>query len=255
MKKLWVLVLFAFLIIIFFPHNKEEKATLENPSFVYNDFRILINGDYFNYLTLNDSYEELGAKAYDGFLDISHLINVSYYFDGHQVSFVDTSVLGSYVVKYSVSLNGKSVSSSRVVIIEDIKGPSLKMPGTVTIDTNEAYNFNPLNGVTSSGDVTCDNTVLAKEGSYVVSCTALDKLGNVKKSKRLVKVISGIDFVYNGMLTIKFPLGDYSYYYSTDGISFKEASLNETVSDFDVVIARVYSNGKLVMTNTYNKRS
>ena len=51
-----------------------------------------------------EKYVDDGAKAYMNGQDISDDIIVSYYKNGRQVSFIDTRMVGEYIVRYDVSI-------------------------------------------------------------------------------------------------------------------------------------------------------
>ena len=259
-------IIFIILLVVFlcFRFTKKEEVTEKvlNTDVKASDLKIVLNGNYVEYINVNDEYRDLGASFIYKDEDLSDDLIVTYYSDGKQVSDIDTSLLSNYVIKYEIMVNGKVISASRVVIISDNKGPSISVPEKITITSNEALTFDVNDGVTvsdNSGDATvsCDNSLSILPGNYVITCKAKDGLGNESIRKRLINVIGGISFKYDKKLYIKFPTKDtYEYKYSLDnGRTFNKASSNEII---DIkqgnVIATIYENGNYVMSNTYYVR-
>ncbi len=256
-----MIILVAFLCFSF-TKKKEVTEKVLNTDIKANDLKIVLNGNYVEYVNVNDNYEDLGASIIYKGEDLSDDLIVTYYSDGKQVYDIDTSLLNSYVIKYEIKLDGKVISASRVIIVSDNKGPSISVPEKKIITSQEALVFDVNEGVTvsdNSGEATvsCDNSLSILPGNYVITCKASDNLGNESIRKRLINVVSGISFKYDGKLHIKFPIKDnYEYKYSLDdGKTFNSASSNEIVDiKHGNVIAIIYENGNYVMSNTYYVR-
>ena len=257
---IFLIILFAGNRLFSYLNMPEAKEVLQNENVKRDGFTLDINGDFVSYVGVNDEYKEKGALALADGKDISALVAISYYYNGHQVSFIDTSLIGSYVVKYEVSFDSKLKETTRVVIVFDNKKPRLVVPDTVTIMSNEVLGYDVSLGVKATDnsgnvDVRCENTLDIEPGNYKIKCVAFDGNGNMVSRNRLIKVISGISFEDNDDFFINYPPGNYTYMYSLDGgKSFKEASLKEKV-DFKKgsLIALVLENGKYKISATYYK--
>lgn len=237
------------------------KEIVQNTNVKNDGFTLNINGDYIIYTNLNEKYEEEGATAYIDGKNISDEIVVSYYQNDSQVTNINTASSGTYTVKYEVSSGGINKSVTRVVIVTDGKAPSLSVPDTVTITSDEVASYDVESGVVAtdnSGKVSfeCQNTLSMIPDDYVIKCSAIDSRGNVTTRNRLIKVVSGIKFDYNDELTITYPIDkekNYTYMYSLDnGKTWKEAKNKEVLSNVSGnVIALVLENGNYKMSSTY----
>ncbi len=252
---LFLILVFVFvaLFIVFKSLRKEDAK--ENFQIVEKSSGIIINGDYVTYVNIGDEYNEAGAIFYDENGNaISGKIEISYYDGNEQVFNIDTRYVNDYVVKYE--FNG--MMAKRVVIISDRISPKFEELKTKTITSLEAATYDVNDGVlamdnSSKTTVKCDNSIGTLPGNYLVICKATDPYGNVEVNKRLIKVIEGITFNYKNGLEIKFPKGSkYIYKYSLDGgNTFINCTNSELIHAEGSVIAAVYSNDELVMSNTY----
>lgn len=263
-----ITLIFIFLIILFigvkvinYINRPAAKEVLQNADVKQDGFTLVINGNFLTYVGINEKYEDAGAKAYKNGKDISSKIAVSYYMDDKQVSDIDTTNVGNYVVKYEV-YDGKVLKeATRVVVVKDNKAPRLTVPDTVTITSDEVMNYDVTEGVLAtdnSGNVKfeCDNNLTRKPGNYIVECIAEDNNGNKTMKKRLIKVVSGIEFEDGEKLKIKYPAGEgFTYKYSLDGgQTWKDASDIESLDVSGNVIALVLKNGEYKMSKTYYKK-
>ncbi|MBR3198946.1 MAG: hypothetical protein IKG27_02915 [Bacilli bacterium] len=248
-----LLSIILFYLIIKFLH---EKKTYEPYKKIQkSQANVVINGDYLTYVTLGEKYIEPGATVYLNGKKTSNKVITTYYDNGEQVFSIDTKYDGDYLVEYRY---GKNIAT-RAVIVCDRKIPEFNSVETKTITDLETVIYDVNEGVTAydnSGkvDVLCDNSLGSLPGNYVISCKAVDVFKNINTKKRLIKVIPGIKFNYRDNLEITFPKGEnYIYKYSLDsGKTFIDC--NQTTK-IDVnegsVIAAVYLNGELLMSNTY----
>ncbi len=119
-------------------NGKEEDVEItENPTGKIPDLNkedpvISLNGDSTVYVELNGAYKELGAvartKAGDA-LEYTTEIKKN----NEVVTSIDTSVEGTYVIKYETSSNEKTVSVERTVVV-------LQMIPVITMtESNETY--------------------------------------------------------------------------------------------------------------------
>ena len=263
-----ITLIFIGLIILFlgnkvlsYLNRPEAKEIVQNENVQSDGFTLTINGNFVTYVGINEEYEEEGAKAYFNGKDISSDVAISYYYDDKQISSIDTKKVGSYTVKYEVTNNQKLKEVTRVVIIADNNKPRLVVPDTVTITTDEVFNYDVSEGVLAtdnSGSVSfrCDNTLTNKASNYIIKCVAKDERGNETRKNRLIKVVSGIEFEDGDDLTIKFPEGEnYTYKYSLDdGKTWNDASKEEVLNVSGNVIALVLDDGVYKMSSTYYRK-
>lgn len=240
--------------------NRPEEI-VQNTNVKNDGFTLNINGEFVTYVEVNEKYNEEGAIASINGQNISDDIIVSYYQDDSQVSRIDTSIPSTYMAKYEVSSGGESKSVTRVVIVTDSKAPNLSVPDTVTITSDEVASYDIEDGVMvtdNAGEASfeCENTLSMVPGDYVIKCIARDSMGNETTRNRLIKVISGIEFNYDGKLTITYPTDkekNYTYMYSLDnGKTWKDASRKEILENVSGnVIALVLEDGNYKMSSTY----
>lgn len=263
-----ITLIFIGLIILFignkvfnYLNRPEAKEIVQNENVQSDGFTLTINGNFVTYVGINEEYEEEGAKAYFSGKDISSDVAISYYYDDKQISSIDTKKVGSYTVKYEVTNNQKLKEVTRVVIVADNNKPRLVVPDTVTITTDEVFNYDVSEGVLAtdnSGSVSfrCDNTLTNKASNYIIKCVAKDERGNETRKNRLIKVVSGIEFEDGDDLTIKFPEGEnYTYKYSLDdGKTWNDASKEEVLNISGNVIALVLDDGVYKMSSTYYRK-
>lgn len=263
-----ITLIFIGLIILFignkvfnYLNRPEAKEIVQNENVQSDGFTLTINGNFVTYVGINEEYEEEGAKAYFNGKDISSDVAISYYYDDKQISSIDTKKVGSYTVKYEVTNNQKLKEVTRVVIVADNNKPRLVVPNTVTITTDEVFNYDVSEGVLAtdnSGSVSfrCDNTLTNKASNYIIKCVAKDERGNETRKNRLIKVVSGIEFEDGDDLTIKFPEGEnYTYKYSLDdGKTWNDASKEEVLNVSGNVIALVLDDGVYKMSSTYYRK-
>ncbi len=111
------------------------------------------------------------------------------------VTYIDTTKIGIYTVKYTANIDGDDYSIERIVKVVDTTTPTITVtPTTETISiTNDTYNV--LSGVTAtdnSGDIpkitASTNLSLGQAGTYSITYTATDSSGNKKTAKRTVIV-------------------------------------------------------------------
>lgn len=254
-------------LIILFAINKTVKyvnrpeEVVQNTNVKNDGFTLNINGNFVTYVEVNGEYNEEGATASIDGQNISDDIIVSYYQNDAQVSRIDTSIPSTYIVRYEVASGGESKSVTRVVIVTDSKAPNLSVPDTVTITSDEVASYDIENGVMATDNAgeasfECENTLSMVPGDYVIKCIARDSRGNETTRNRLIKVISGIEFNYDGKLIITYPTDkekNYTYKYSLDnGKTWKDASRKEVLENVSGnVIALVLEDGNYKMSSTY----
>lgn len=191
---------------------------------IYSFFSIQLIGDSKIYLNVNDSYFENGYKA--TFLDKPYKnIDVT--------NNIDKTKVGSYYVKYSITLGFLKKSVKRKVFVVDNEKPiitlsgdeymylgrykSYEEPGYITKDNIDG-NITKKTIVTSNLDV---NTV----GVYEITYSVRDNVNNKRTVKRTVEVIennllaSNVDeFWFNDLfddVVLKYSETEYKYFEDT----------------------------------------
>lgn len=262
-----IITIIVISLIILFVINKtvryvnEPKEVIQNTNVENDDFTLSVNGDFVTYIEVNGEYTEKGATAFIDDQNVTEDIITSYYQNDAQVSHIDTSTSSTYIVRYEVASGGINKAAARVVIVTDNKKPSLTVPDAVTITSDEAASYDVESGVIATDNAgvasfECENTLSAIPGDYVIKCTARDSRGNETTRNRLIKVVSGIEFTYDGKLTINYPTDkekNYTYKYSLDnGETWKDASKKEILENIHGnVIALVLDDGNYKMSSTY----
>lgn len=168
---------------------------------------ITILGDNPTYLHIGDTYVDAGAKANDDLNgDVTSQIEI--------VSDVNTNIVGTYSVTYTVKDTSDNMSNAtRNVIVEDVSAPVITVLGDnpASVNVGETYSdagaiaMDDADGnVTSSILVTSDvNT--SEVGTYTVTYTVSDSSHNEATLSRTVNVIDNViptvSFGMNGNTT------------------------------------------------------
>jgi hypothetical protein len=165
---------------------------------------ITLIGDNPMMINQDSTYQELGAIIEDNVdRDLIGLINGT----------VDTSVVGEYLISYSVvDVEGnKAIVVTRKVIVIDITPPVVSLNGSASIDIDQDSTYIEL-GATVTDNVDADLTTMITgtvdssiAGQYVLSYNAIDAAGNeatvVKRTVSVIDIISpaitlnGDDFI------------------------------------------------------------
>jgi competence protein ComGC len=151
---------------------------------------IVLNGNATEYVELNGAYVEKGAQARDKDGQKINTIDIVIKKEGATVANIDSSTLATYIITYTAtdSINGKSSSVSRNVVIHDTQAPIVLVNGrnqSHTMVTAIGSTFNIPNAVVSdnSGEIltpTLIGTVDTSEsGSYELIYEAKDSSNNV----------------------------------------------------------------------------
>jgi len=137
-------------------------------------------------IPVGGTYHELGATVSDN-VD-SHLTAVI-------TGDVDTTKVGSYTVTYTATDRAGNIGTAkRVVKVIDRGAPVVTLIG-VTADIEVGENYSEL-GATVTDNVDTNLTAVitgdvdtTKVGSYTLTYTATDSVGNIGKTTRVVKVV------------------------------------------------------------------
>jgi hypothetical protein len=186
---------------------------------------ISLVGDNPQVIIVEDNYTELGATAndnYDGDLTANITIDDSD---------VNTSVIGSYIIEYSVTdTYGNTAEVNRTVNVVDNVSPVITLIGNATITLERAVDTYTELGATASdnydGNLTGNITINSSEvdvsvaGSYHVYYYVEDSSGNNDTETRTVNVVD----TTNPLITIHSPLDNATY---TDSSVSLQVSSNE----------------------------
>ena len=196
----FIAIIFILCLLVFFSFhlvskNKEKKQN-EAQYVVYEnkDINIKLRGDYIEYISLGDKYIEKGIVAKDKKNnDLSDTVSTVYYKNGKQVVSVDTDSLGGYLVEYTVLYDDKYQKADKTVIVVDNKAPKISFPKKTEISSSEALNYDLKKDVKVTDDsndvsLTLDGDLSSSPGDYIITYKAIDKSGNTKIKKRLIKV-------------------------------------------------------------------
>lgn len=190
-----VLILLVFVSLKIVSVNK-EKQRIKSQYVTYKNDKIdaMVAGEVIEYVSLGADYNEQGVIAYSLDTDISDDVIISYFKDGSQVELIDTDSIGNYLVEYIIMDDTNKKKIYKTVIVVDNKKPSITFPKKTVIKTEDVFNYDLEADVTSSDNsgkvkLTYDGILDEKEGSYVITYTAVDSAGNKVVKKRLIKVI------------------------------------------------------------------
>lgn len=192
----------------------------------------------------NQNYIDLGATSNDSVDgDLTSSIVVS--------SNVDTSVLGSYTVTYSVTNSrGRISTKSRTVIVEYTQIPIISLVGSSSISINYSDIYTDLGatGVSSyygniSNRIIVDNPVnTSVVSSYLIRYNLIDQSGNQAE-----QVTRTVNVIYTEIPVITL-LGD-SIVEVTQGDSYIDAGVSATSSYYGNITNQVITNN---LVNTSN---
>lgn len=192
-----ILVLSLLFFFAFYLANKNKKEeALEKQYVVYQDkdLDIKLKGDYVEYISLGDKYVEKGISVKDKKnKDLGDNVDVVYYKNGEQVFLINSAELGEYLVEYTVSYDNKYQKVDKVIIVIDDKAPKISFPKNTVLSSSETLNYDLKKDVKVSDNsgnatLTFDGTLSNSPGSYIITYKAVDKSGNEKIKKRLIKV-------------------------------------------------------------------
>ena len=158
---------------------------------------ITLNGSDPQIITLGNTYIESGAVAEDvedGILTDQIIIS--------GVSLINTNILGSYTVQYSVTdSSGNTTIVNRTVEVIDTTPPQLSLNGNSIISIEVGTTYNEL-GASATDNYDDNNTITstisisgsvntATLGSYTVSYNVSDSSGN--SASTLIRTINVVD--------------------------------------------------------------
>ena len=166
---------------------------------------IVINGSYIEYVEVNSTYEEKGAKAQTSTGQRIDNISIQIKQNNQEKTSVDTSQLLTYNVIYSATdTNGKTTSVTRTVIVRDSKAPTITFPTETTLIANQVNGYDLRQSVIVSDNYDTNTTLSINSGlsnlpgKYVVTYTAKDSSGNEITERRVIIVESTPTYIIKG---------------------------------------------------------
>lgn len=152
---------------------------------------------------VNTKFEDPGAEVYDNADGTFPIEGTSFYFGNEQVGFIDTSILGTYYVRYDYTDSSGNIAAGKVrqVEIVDTTAPVIKLKGENPYVIRYAY---PNVNYVEPGAVAIDNydeyvevkiegEVFGELGSYFIRYSAVDSNGNIAKTVTREVIIVDIE--------------------------------------------------------------
>lgn len=168
---------------------------------------IVINGSYIEYVEVNSTYEEKGAKAQTSTGQRIDNISIQIKQNNQEKTSVDTSQLLTYNVIYSATdTNGNTTSATRTVIVRDSKAPTITFPTETTLIANQVNGYDLRQSVIVSDNYDTNTTLSINSGlsnlpgKYVVTYTAKDSSGNEITERRVIIVESTPTYIIKGKI-------------------------------------------------------
>ena len=157
---------------------------------------LVLNGNYIEYVEVNETYIELGAKAMtsSGEEIDDEDISIQILYNNEETT-LTTTELKTYSVVYAVTDDaGRSTSATRTVIVRDSTAPTIIIPKDTNIHISELASFNIQRGIIINDNydanptLTVDSTLANIPGTYVITYTVTDSSGNQASERRVIKV-------------------------------------------------------------------
>ena len=174
-----------------------DSGTNLSNEFNENAPTIILNGSYIEYVEINDSYEEKGAKAISK--EGSEVeVNITYQENGREVGSIDVTKFSTYTVIYSAISDGYTSNITRTVVVRDTTPPDLIVPDPVELTIDQLFELNLLNGVSATDN--SGETINVETRGFdrlptdkIVEYKACDSHNNCTIKRRIVKVIKNED--------------------------------------------------------------
>lgn len=199
---------------------------------------LVLNGDYIEYVEVNDLYEEKGAIAKTSTGETIDNVSRQIKLNNVEKSSIDTSQLLTYNVIYSATdTNGKTTSATRTVIVRDTISPTITFPKETTIHVSEVAAFNTMQGVSATDNYSTTPTItvnssLAKiPGKYVITYIAKDSSNNETTERRVINVENTFEKYY---ATLEYLESTGTQYIMTDIVPSNDMGVMLKVSSADI---------------------
>lgn len=185
---------------------------------------LVLNGNYIEYVEVNDTYVEKGASAKSSTGETITNISKQIKLNNVEKSSIDTSQLLTYNIIYSVTdSNGLTTSATRTVIVRDTTAPSITFPTETTLYVNDVETFDVMNGVIATDNYTQNpvitvNSSLSKiPGKYIITYITKDTSNNETTERRVITVTDNFESLYTRIDYIESTGTQYidSKYYAT----------------------------------------
>ena len=167
---------------------------------------IALNGSYVEYVEVNSTYEEKGAKAQTSTGQRIDNVSIQIKQNNQEKTSIDTSQLLTYNVIYSATdTNGNTTSVTRTVIVRDSTSPTITYPTETILHVSEVADFNIMDGVSitdnhsTSPEITTNSSLASLPGNYVVTYTATDSSGNETTERRVINVNADFNKYYTNL--------------------------------------------------------
>lgn len=175
-----------------YEYSIEENIT--NKEITQDSPSLILNGTAILYVEINSDYEEKGAFVSSN-SNLNDDIVITYYDNGKEVAKIDTSMLKTYTVEYSVTDKDKNLTTviTRTVIIRDTEAPLIELPDKITINLEEANNYDLKKDVLISDNSNNNPTVEingfdTSSGEKIVKYKACDNSNNCNTKNRIIVV-------------------------------------------------------------------
>ena len=155
---------------------------------------IILNGDYIEYVEVNEIYKEKGAQAKSSTGEILNNISILKKYQNREISEIQTTSLNTYDIIYSTTDNGKTTTATRTVIVRDTIPPIITLPVETNLTTKQVAGYNLMDGVIINDNydenvtTTIDSSLSNLPGKYVITYEAIDHSGNKTTERRIINV-------------------------------------------------------------------
>ena len=162
--------------------------------------KLILNGNNEITVNMNDSYQDMGAKALaSSGTNITDQIVTKIYKNDQKVDEIDTTKVGTYKVVYEVTSNGTTEKISRSVLVKDKTAPIIMVENHTSrfeIDILKDSDFKIPKATAYDevdGDLTDKITISSDlnihiKGKYEIIYEVLDSSSNKKSLKIIVNV-------------------------------------------------------------------
>lgn len=199
---------------------------------------LVLNGDYIEYVEVNDLYEEKGAIAKTSTGETIDNVSRQIKLNNVEKSSIDTSQLLTYNVIYSATdTNGKTTSATRTVIVRDTISPTITFPKETTIHVSEVAAFNTMQGVSATDNysttptITVNSSLAKLPGKYVITYIAKDSSNNETIERRVINVEDTFEKYY---ATLEYLESTGTQYIMTDIVPSNDMGVMLKVSSADI---------------------